>query len=147
MNPAIARTRAALFVVGIGVLGFGAWLVVTNVHPDRHPGLVVWLGGAIIVHDGLVAGAAFAVALAGRRVARRFRIPFSAVVVAQAGLVVALVVTALFLPEVVKQRIGTNNPTVLPLDYVGALLVFDAVVALATAAVIVVIVARSRRRA
>jgi hypothetical protein len=55
----------------------------------------------------------------------------------QGGLVVCSILAIVVLPEVVKKSIGTQNPTVLPLDYGPSLVGVWAGVVVSTAAAIV----------
>jgi hypothetical protein len=138
--------RGALLAVGIVGLLAGLLLLVTTARPIEHPSIAVWLVGAIVVHDGLVAGVVVVASLVGRRLRRRLGLPLAPVLVAQGGLVVAGIVTAVVAPEIAKQAIGTNNPSVLPLDYVGHLVAVDAAVLIATAVVASVTLFRARGR-
>ncbi len=64
-------------------------------------------------------------------------------------MLVGVIVTVIVLPEIVKKAIGTANPTILPLDYLGNLGLFYAGLAVATAvcvAVALAVNALGRRR-
>ena len=53
---------------------------------------------------------------------------------------IAAIVTALVVPEILKQAIGSANPTILPLDYALNLGLFLAGLAVATAVAVLVTV-------
>lgn len=141
--------RAVLIGAGVLLLLIGAATFLMQVPPARYPWVAAWLLGAIIVHDGIAAIAVFTVAVLVRRL--HPRVPFTVLAIVQAAAVVAVIVTVLVLPEIVKQGIGTANPTILPLDYLGHLvwfyLVLVAVTAVCVAAYFLVRLVVRRRRA
>jgi hypothetical protein len=135
----ITAWRTALVTVGIVLLLIGGVTFLTDVRPDNYPGVVLWLAGAIILHDGIGAMAVFVVAVVVRRVGRR--IPFVILVVGQAAAAVWVIVAVLVVPEIAKRAIGTANPTILPLDYTANLLGFSIVLfALAVLAAVTALV-------
>lgn len=144
-SEAVTLWRGWLIAAGVLLLGIGGATFLTEVSFDQHPGVVLWLGGAIILHDGLGAMAVFGVTVIARRTERV--VPFIALAIVQAALAVTVIVTVLVAPEIVKTWIGSANPSILPLDYVRNLLIFYAVVAAVTAvaAVAAIIVTRRRR--
>jgi hypothetical protein len=139
---AVTRIRIALIVVGVLVIGLGGIVLLNDVNPARYLGIAVWFAGALVIHDGLVAPVVLGVHLLLRRAGRR--IPMAVILVLQGALVLAALMTALVVPEILKQGIGSANPTILPLDYAGNLLRFYAGLALVTAAGIAVVLLRSR---
>lgn len=111
--------------VGVAITGFGVWLLFGG-GEVRDPGdVMVWLAGAIVLHDGLIAPLVFAVglllaALPARRTLRT-------------ALMTAGALTLVALPPLLRP--GTpKNPSVLPSDYVGNWLLTLGAVAAATAA-------------
>jgi hypothetical protein len=56
------------------------------------------------------------------------------------------VVTVLVVPEIIKKGIGTANPSILPLDYTLALLLFHAALAAVSALAIAVVLTRRALR-
>lgn len=144
MTP-IQRWRAGLVAVGVVLLLIGASTLLTEVPPTRYPGIGLWLLGALIVHDGIVAMGIVAVSVVVRTIDRR--VPFAVVLAVQGAVVVGAVVTVIVLPEVIKKAIGTANPSILPLDYVANLGVFYGGLSVATAVVVAgcLVIARGRR--
>jgi hypothetical protein len=144
VSEAITAWRGILIAVGALLLGMGGLTFLAEVTVDQYPGVVIWLGGAILLHDGVGAMAVFAVTVIARRTLRV--IPFVVVCIVQAALAISVVVTVLVVPEIVKGWIGSANPTILPLDYARNLALFYAAVAAVTAIAIVIALARGRRR-
>lgn len=141
---AVRRWQIGLVVFGAVLLGIGGVVLLNDVDPARYAGLAAWLLGALVIHDGIVAFAVLGVSIAMRRAGRR--IPLPVILMVQGALVIAAIVTALVLPEIMKKAIGTANPTILPLDYGANLLLFYAGLALVTAVAITAHVALARRR-
>jgi hypothetical protein len=136
--------RLVLVVAGIGLLGFGGIVFLLDVNPSNYPGLAVWLAGAIVLHDGVAALAVFGATVLVRRA---HGIPFVVRAIVQGAAVVALVVTVLVLPEFLAIAMGPANPSVLPLDYAGNLLLFHAGLVAVTAVAVVIALALRRRTA
>jgi hypothetical protein len=130
-SEALTIWRGVLIGAGVLLLLIGAATLLMQVPPARYPAIAVWLAGAIVVHDGIAAMLVFALAVLLRRADRR--VPTVVLAIVQAAAVIAVIVTVIVLPEIVKQAIGTANPTILPLDYVGHLAWFYAAVAGASA--------------
>ncbi|KOU33829.1 hypothetical protein ADK53_17275 [Streptomyces sp. WM6373] len=109
---------------GLGLLcaAWGGWLLLRQPEPWR---IAVWLGGAVAVHDGLVAPIVFAVAALAAAAGLRLR------GVPRAALIVAGSLTAIALPPLLRPG-PAANPTVLPLDYLRNWLLAMAAVALVT---------------
>lgn len=126
----MTESRAVLIAVGVLATGVGLLVFVGDVSPAQYPAVLVWLVGALAVHDVLIAGLVFAVVVAGRRSSQR--VPTGTIVVLQSGLAVAAIVALVVTPEIVKKSIGTANPTVLPLEYGLHLAVFLVVLAIVT---------------
>ncbi|MFE2009125.1 hypothetical protein [Streptomyces sp. NPDC059491] len=114
--------RQAVGALGVALIGLGAWLVVTDPEPL---GVVIWLAGALVLHDGIVAPLVFAVGLLllGRR--RRG--------VLRGALIVAGSVVLITLPLLLRPG-QPLNPTALPLPYGRNLAIVLAVVTAVTAA-------------
>jgi membrane-bound metal-dependent hydrolase YbcI (DUF457 family) len=132
--------RVVIGAIGVLVVLLGGFTFLTDVRPDNYLGVVVWLAGAIVLHDGVGAIGVFVVSVLVRKVGRR--VPFIVLVIAQAAAAIWVIVLVLVVPEIVKQAIGTANPSILPLDYTANLVTFSAALvalaafATATAAVI-----------
>lgn len=141
---AIARWRIGLAILGVGLLGVGAVVLVIGVDPVNYVGILVWFLGALILHDGIAAMAVFGASVILRRVGRR--IPGAILAIVQGALVIAAIVSALVIPEILKRNIGSANPTILPQEYGIHLLFFYAGLALVTAVAVVGYLAMARRQ-
>jgi hypothetical protein len=130
VSERMRRWRVALVGFGVVGLAIGGATFLTDVNPTNYPGVALWLAGAIILHDGIAAMAVFAVTVLVRRADRR--IPFALLALAQGAAAIVVIVTVLVVPEIVKQSIGSANPSILPLPYPANLLLFIAGVAAAT---------------
>lgn len=132
--------RLLLGAAGVAVLAYG---IDRLAHEPAipHPGQVAeWIVGAIILHDGLIAPVVLAV---GYLVSRLVPAPARAIV--QGGLVVAGAVVVIAVPLLVKPV--PSIPTVLPLDYGRSLAIVLGSVVAATASLVAVRLARTRRLA
>ncbi|MEU8779452.1 hypothetical protein [Streptomyces sp. NPDC048606] len=108
---------------GLLCAAWGAWLLARQPEPWR---IAAWLGGAVVVHDGLLAPLVLAVgALAAAGGARPRGVP-------RAALIVAGSLTLIALPPLLRPG-PVANPTVLPLDYPRGWLLAVAALALFTA--------------
>jgi hypothetical protein len=136
--------RVALMSVGVALLGFGGLVFLLDVNPSNYPGLAIWLAGAIVLHDGVAALAVFGATVLVRRA---HGIPFVVRAIVQGAAVVSLVVTVLVLPEFLAIAMGPANPSVLPLNYAGNLLLFHAgLVGVTVVAVVIALALRRRGR-
>ena len=136
--------RVALVAAGVALLLIGAVVMLRDVNPATYPGVAAWLAGAIVLHDGVAALAVFGVTVLVRRADG---IPFVVRAIVQGAAAVGVLAAVLVAPEIVKQAIGTANPSILPLDYVGNLLLFEAgLVAVTVAAVVLALILRRTRR-
>ncbi|WP_228515938.1 hypothetical protein [Agreia pratensis] len=136
--------RIILIVIGLAGLFLGALIMVQKERPDQILGVIVWIGAAIIVHDGILSPLLLLLDVWMRRAGRR--IPFGVLVIIQGGVVVGAIMSMLVLPEIYKKSLGTKNPTILPLDYGLNLALFWAAVALLTAAACALYLRRRRSR-
>ncbi|OII23168.1 hypothetical protein [Curtobacterium sp. MCBA15_013] len=134
--------RIVLVVVGVLVIAFGAYVLVTTVRPNRIWGLATWLLGAVILHDAILSPFVVGVGLLLRRTGRTLR--GWALVVVQAVVVLGSVLALVVLPEIAAKAHGQKNPTVLPFDYGARLLLVEGVLLLV---VVVVLVVAARRPA
>lgn len=143
---AVQRWQVALIALGIGLLIVGGVVLLLDVNPARYLGIAAWFAGALIVHDGIAAIVVFGVSIVLRRAGRR--IPVAVIAIVQGALVIAAIVTAIVMPEILKKQIGSANPTILPQDYGLHLVLFYAGLAVVTAVAIgaCLLVARSQRR-
>ena len=136
--------RTGLVALGVLLLLLGAYVLADTVKPIKIAGLGLWLVLALIVHDGIIALVTFGVAFLLRKAGRA--IPIAVLALVQAGLVVCSIFAIIVLPAVYKRSIGTNNPTVLPLDYGPALVTLWAVIVVLTALAVVGYTALARRQ-
>ena len=134
--------RIVLVVIGVLVMAFGAYVMVTTVRPNRIGGLATWLIAAVVLHDAILSPFVVAVGLLLRRTGRAVRA--WAVVVAQAAVVLGTVLVLVVVPEIAAKAHGQKNPTVLPFDYGARLLLVEGVL---VAVVVVVLVVAARRPA
>ena len=138
------RWQIGLVVLGIALLAVGGIVLLNDVKPTRYLGIAVWFAGALVIHDGIAALAVFGVSIVMRRAGKK--IPLAVIAIVQAALVVAAIVTALVVPEILKQAIGSANPTILPLNYGLNLALFYAGLAVVTAAAIAVYSVLAKRQ-
>ncbi|MFZ7089176.1 hypothetical protein [Curtobacterium sp. RRHDQ10] len=132
----IRVARIVLVWVGVLVLAFGAYTMVTTLKPARIGGLATWLLGAVILHDAILSPFIVLVGLQLRRAGRSLRT--WVLVVVQAAIVVGAVLAVTVLPEIGAQHHGAKNPTVLPFDYTVRFLVVEAVLAVVVVVALVV---------
>jgi hypothetical protein len=137
--------RVILVVVGLLLLAAGGFYLLSDVPASNYIAIVLWFGGAILVHDGIIAPIVFGVSLVMRRAGKR--IPWGVLAIIQTALVVAAVFAAIVIPAALKKRIGTGNATLLPLDYAHNLLFFYVGLVVATGVAIALYLVLSRRRA
>jgi hypothetical protein len=140
------RLRATrIILVSAGVLGlvFGAYVLIDSVAPARLPGLALWIGAAIVLHDAVIAPVVFGLGVLTRRGGSR--VAGSIIMTVQAAIVLGSLMTLIVLPAVAAQRLGSKNPSVLPLDYAANLGLFWLYLALAAAIVSLWLYVRTRR--
>lgn len=117
--------RGLLGVAGASAIAYGLWSM-RHFTFDQLKSLVLWLGGGVILHDGVLAPVVVALAVVGLRV-----LPASMRVPATVGFVLWGTVTVTALAVLSGQGGHTDNPTILNGHYRLAWLVGTAVVALA----------------
>ena len=137
-------TRVILIAFGIALLVVGALVLLATVEPTNYVGIAIWFLGALIIHDGILGPVVFGVSVVMRKSSRR--IPFGVLLIIQGALVIGALFTAIVVPEILKQGIGTANPTLLPLEYGRNLVVFYVALAVVTAAAIALYVGMRRRK-
>lgn len=131
--------RAILIALGVGLSAYGAWLLIERLTVPDLLWLAVWLAGAIVIHDGVIAPA---LAVLRRRWDRdRPRRPLITTATAQIGFAVGAVLTLYVAPELWAQARMPANPTILTGDYALRLLVVWGIIA-----VTVLLVSRFARR-
>lgn len=138
------RSRLVLGAVGIALLGLGAILFVDEIPLHRWSGVGGWLLGALVVHDGLIAGLIVLLSV----LLRRSGWSAATKAIVNGALAVGGVMALVVVPAAVKRAIGTANPTILPLDYLGTLVWFElTLAAVALVAIATVRAVRARRAA
>lgn len=140
---AVRVARIVLIGLGAVLIGIAGGLLVAQVPSRQWLGLAIWLGAAIVLHDGIFAP----LVLVGSRVLRRAgrRLSWAAVAVVQIALVVGAALTFVAFPGIRAQQLGARNPTILVFDYAVNLGLAWAVLGAVTA-VVVVLLARRRAR-
>lgn len=137
--------RIALITVGLALMVVGGLVLLEDVAPKRYGGILLWFAGALIIHDGIIAGLVIAVNLVLRKAGRR--VPLGVLAIVQGAVVVGAIVALIAFPQIVKQRIGTLNPTILPLDYsLNLALFYTALIAATGLAIGAYFLAAARRR-
>lgn len=142
-RPGMRVARAILILLGAAGLAWGAWVLVDTVRIARLPGLALWVGAAIVVHDAVIAPLVLFAGVLLRRAGRR--LAGTVVTVLQGTIVLGSIMTLIVVPEIVAQGLDPKNPTVLPLDYGANLAVFWVVIAGVATAVSAVLYARNSR--
>ena len=135
--------RTVLILIGTAGLLFGLYVLFDTVRITRLPGVALWIGAAIVLHDAVVAPLVFFGGLLLRRAGRR--VAGTIVLVVQGAIVVGSIMTLIVVPAMVAQGLTPNNPSILPLDYGRNLALFWLGVALLATIGSVLLYARSRR--
>ncbi|TFD29431.1 hypothetical protein [Cryobacterium cryoconiti] len=135
--------RTVLILIGTAGLLFGLYVLFDTVRVNRLPGVALWIGAAIVLHDAVVAPLVFFGGLLLRRAGRR--VAGTIVLVVQGAIVVGSIMTLIVVPAFVAQSLTPNNPSILPLDYGRNLSLFWLGVALVATAASALLYARSRR--
>jgi hypothetical protein len=141
----VRAARIVLVVLGVLVLAFGAYVLVTTVKPNRIGGLAVWLIAAVVLHDAVLSPFVVLVGLGLRRAGRALRV--WVLVVVQTAVVLGSVLALVVVPEIAAKHHGAKNPTVVPFDYTGRLLLVEGVLLVVVVAVLLVGRATARRSA
>ncbi|GAA1684484.1 hypothetical protein GCM10009807_30350 [Microbacterium lacus] len=136
--------RAVLIGLGILSMLVGCLVLINDIPPRQYPAILTWLVLVLVVHDVVIAGAVFALAIAGRRA--EGRVPHGTILLFQAAVATGGLLALLVAPEIAKQAIGTANPSVLPLDYGLNLAILLIALLLAAVGASVLQAAISRRR-
>ncbi|MFE7773543.1 hypothetical protein ACFU5O_06535 [Streptomyces sp. NPDC057445] len=117
--------RFVVGAAGVAVTGFGAWLLFGAGYVRDPWEVVVWLVGAIVLHDGVIAPLVLAVGLLLAALPARG--------VLRTALIVCGALTLIALPPLLRPGAPTN-PSALPLDYLRNWLLTLGAVAVLTAA-------------
>ncbi|ACQ81336.1 conserved hypothetical protein [Beutenbergia cavernae DSM 12333] len=142
-SAAVSAWRYTLGVLGVGLMGMGAYLVVATVPTRQWPSALLWFAGGVAVHDVLLAPLAIVLGLALLpRVPVAWRSPLR-------GALLGWGIVALVGLAVLAGAAGRRDPSVVPRDPWAAIAAACAVVAVTTAAGWLVgrLTDRRRRRA
>jgi hypothetical protein len=131
----VIRVRIAAGLVGVLAGLHGAWLVWSRGHDVLD--LVLWLGGGVVLHDGVLSLAVLLIAAVALRV-----LPLTARAPATVGFVVLGSLTLLAVPVLGRFGASADNPTLLDRSYTTGWLVLAG---LTLAGVVLATLVRSRR--
>lgn len=134
--------RLLLGAVGASVAAYGAWLLWSRREPADVLDAVVWAGGAVLVHDVLLA---VVLLLAGLVVARLVPAAARAPVVVGAVVLGSLSLVAVPVLGGWGRSTDPTNQTLLDRDYVAGWWVLAALVAVGVLGGVVVRLLRARR--
>ncbi|MFF3246603.1 hypothetical protein ACFYWY_23380 [Streptomyces sp. NPDC002870] len=112
--------RIVVGALGLALMAVGATLLLTG---GQLKDVALWLAGAIVLHDGIIAPLVLGVGLLLAAVPARGTV--------RGGLVVAGCLTMIALPPLLRPGAPTN-PSALPLDYLRNWLLLLAAVAVVT---------------
>ena len=126
-HSAFGATFWLALAAGWGLIVFGVVGTLGDADRTAPPNFALWFAGSALVHDLMVAPAVFGVALLIARL-----VPDRARPAVKAGLVVAAPVVAVALPMVLGQGGAPGNPSALPRNYAGGLLLVLGGIAVAT---------------
>ena len=147
MTPGGPVRVARVVLVGVGavLVGVGGGALVAGVPPRQWLGILLWMAGAVVLHDALFAP----LVLIGSRLLRRLgaRVSWLQVAVVQVALVLGAAITLIAIPGIAAQSTGARNPTVLVFPYALHLAVAWAAIGVLTAATVLAIALRRRRPA
>ncbi|MCI4658435.1 hypothetical protein [Cryobacterium zhongshanensis] len=59
LSPALRVTRVVLIGLGLAGLAWGAYVLLDTVKPARIPGIALWMGAAIVLHDAVISPLVF----------------------------------------------------------------------------------------
>ncbi|WP_323793932.1 hypothetical protein [Nocardioides sp.] len=128
--------------IGLGGLGvlvglYGAYLLLSRQDLDRLVSAAIWLGGGVVVHDGLIALATIGAVALGARV-----LPVVARAPAAVAFVVVAPLTLIAIPVLGRFGAEPDNPTLLDRSY---WLGWSGLVVVALSVVVVASLVRARR--
>jgi hypothetical protein len=147
VTPAPSRSirvaRVALIAGGAVLVGVAAGALVAGVPAGQWSGILLWLAGAVVLHDAVFAP----LVLVGSRALRRIgaRVSWLRIAVVQVAIVVGAALTLVAVPGIRAQQLGTRNPTILVFDYGVQLALAWAALGVVTALVVVAVGLLGRR--
>ncbi len=138
-----SRGRLVLLAAGLAMTGVGVVSGLTSIPSDQWPSVLLWMAGAVAVHDAVLAPLAIVLGLAVLpRVRPGWRAPL------RAGALGAAVL-GVFAVGLLAGAAGRRNPSVVPQDPATALFAATALLVVAVVAGILtqrVLAARATRR-
>lgn len=147
MTPSapIRVARVVLLALGAVLVGVGGGALVAGVPPRQWIGILLWMAGAVVLHDAVFAP----LVLVGSRLLRRVgaRISWVQVAIVQVALVLGAAITLIAIPGIAAQGVGARNPSVLVFPYALHLGLAWAAIGVLTAAAVVLIGLRRRSAA
>ena len=143
-STGVRAARAVLIAVGVVLTGVGAAVFVAGVPVRQWLGVLLWLAGAVVLHDAVFAP----LVLLGTRLLRRAggRLSWAGVAAVQVALVVGGALTLIAFPGIRSQQLGARNPSVLVFPYGLHLALAWAAIGVVTAVVVVALGLRRARR-
>lgn len=135
--------RIVLIALGAVLVGVGGGALVAGVPPRQWVGILLWMGGAVVLHDAVFAP----LVLVGSRILRRIgaRVSWVQVAVVQVALVVGAALTLIAVPGIVSKSLGARNPSVLVFAYAPTLAIAWGAIGVLTALLVLAIGLRRRR--
>jgi hypothetical protein len=138
-GPGTPWWRVPLLLAGLGVLGWGTWLLLSGGRSTAPTGALAWMAGALLGHDAVLAPLSVAAGWATVRLT--VRLPGAARRVSAGGLFVAACLVIVALPALLAP--GIDNPTATPRDYGRGLTALLLMVAATVALVVTAVTIRS----
>ena len=137
--------RAVLIGLGALLLGVAGGTLVAGVPAPQWLGILLWLGGAVVLHDAVFAP----LVLIGSRLLRRAgaRVSWAQVALVQVALVIGATLTLVAFPGIRSQQLGARNPSVLVFPYAWHLALLWAGLGVLTAVAVLLLGLRRRRAA
>lgn len=135
--------RIVVIALGAILVGVGGGALVAGVPPRQWVGILLWMGGAVVLHDAVFAP----LVLVGSRILRRIgaRVSWVQVAIVQVALVVGAALTLIAVPGIVSKSLGARNPSVLVFAYAPTLAIAWGAIGVLTALLVLAIGLRKRR--
>ena len=122
----LRAARAVLIGLGAAVIAVGGAFLVLGVPLGQWGSILLWLAGAVVLHDAVLSPLLLVLLHVLRRVGRRTAA--WALVAVQIALVTGGALALLAVPALRAQALGARNPSVLLLPYAGSLVVAEGIV-------------------
>jgi hypothetical protein len=141
-STGVRIARVVLIAVGVVLTGVAAAVFAAGVPVRQWLGVLLWLAGAVVLHDAVFAP----LVLLGTRLLRRAggRLSWAGVAIVQVALVVGGALTLVAFPGIRSQQLGARNPSVLVFPYGLHLALAWAAIGVVTAVVVVALGLRRR---